>query len=225
VSDPFKKSWIYFAALVLVCGVVISIACLITNLAIGLLRQSVRTVGLWGWLVILTFDLALIVLSLLLLWKLCCEWKTVIDEDGVAQLSLSGMRLIRWTDVAGFTLEGQLQLYICGLSHSIVIFLGAYRSPMGALEAIMQMMISRKSHDQMMTCRCCGTWNPEGTAFCPHCGMHAFEAELSNRRLNWHLAVAFGMLFLTLHLILKAYWPLAVAFGLALLALRLTLKG
>jgi predicted nucleic acid-binding Zn ribbon protein len=52
----------------------------------------------------------------------------------------------------------------------------------------------------MSTCEYCGNWNPDGTVFCPRCGMHPIEAELIRRRLNRSLLMAVGLLLVTLAL-------------------------
>jgi len=50
----------------------------------------------------------------------------------------------------------------------------------------------------MNVCSSCGNRKPEGTVFCLRCGKHPFEAELTTRKLNWELVIAFGVLFLIL---------------------------
>src|SRR5262245_26509050 len=56
----------------------------------------------------------------------------------------------------------------------------------------------------MNVCKSCDNWNPEGTVFCPRCGMHSFEGELISRYLNWRLLIACSILLLVL--IYAAVW-------------------
>src|SRR5262249_9546024 len=45
----------------------------------------------------------------------------------------------------------------------------------------------------MIVCKSCGNWNPDGTVFCPRCGMHPFEGEMIRRKLNRSLLMAIGL--------------------------------
>jgi hypothetical protein len=69
----------------------------------------------------------------------------------------------------------------------------------------------------MIICQSCSNWNPEGTVFCPRCGMHPFEAMLINRKLNrgtihrdWLVGADFGLGLPTGFVMKKAFGVLLV---------------
>ncbi len=48
---------------------------------------------------------------------------------------------------------------------------------------------------QMVICKSCGNWNPNYAVYCSHCGRRPSKPKLTNRRLNWKLLIACGVLF------------------------------
>jgi hypothetical protein len=135
-QNPFQKSWIYFVTLI-VCSVLIpSLACWpLTEIVIELPRQGLGSFGVWNCLLIVGIDLALIALFIAMLWKIYCDWNTILNEQGVLQPSLFRKRSIHWSGVTGLTLAED-GLHVHGSSDSIVISLAGYRYPTQVINEI-----------------------------------------------------------------------------------------
>jgi len=114
---------------------------MVTEPAIGRVLNGSPLHNGWNWPAVVALDLACIACFIALIWKLYCDWKTIVSKEGIQQPGLFHIRSIRWSDVTAVKWFG-LSIHIHGPNERIVVTLYAYKSPEQVVARIGELLLA-----------------------------------------------------------------------------------
>ena len=92
--------------------------------------------GGWSWPSVFLVDLVCALFVCALNWEIYCDAKTTIDENGIYQPSLFGMRAISWAEVTNVEVFGGVGYRVYAGKRKIVIAPYTYKNPDDVIESL-----------------------------------------------------------------------------------------
>ena len=137
-SDNFPRvNWPYIVFVALIgTSALFFIAWAITSQVYGEWSQGLSISGGWNWPTVIAIDFACALMVVALYWKVYFDTKTTIDDKGIYQPSLFGIRTISWPDVTNVEVFGGVGYHIYAGKKKIVVTPYAYKDPEGVIETL-----------------------------------------------------------------------------------------